>query len=284
MAQRQAEQGKTVLEQPGIFTIKQFQDGTHSLTIHYLDSSSGIQEKAQLTIRITETMFNKFKQALVGDARITLRKDGTTDAFQPEELARALLDGKFSGDYDLRKAIDDQALPGIGSPQLKEVLRRKLQSSGVYENTLTSLTQWFQQLRPESPQPTEEMTSNFKFNVSREEVTIQIHLEENTRSIRVPGPNGELRSVTIFPEVVTLRLNEFVMDGLDNHDPETILRAIETQIKASALGPLRELGFEGNDALRKASQLAMRILGSEGERTELASSLSTQLSKTLRES
>ncbi|MFH1785889.1 MAG: hypothetical protein ABH842_05665 [Candidatus Micrarchaeota archaeon] len=282
MAQKQAEGAKTVLEQPGVFAIKKLQDGGYSLTVHYLDSSSGMQERAQQTIRITETMFNKFRQALAGDARITLRKNGTIEPFQPEELARALIGNKFMGDYNLGKTLDDQAVPRAISPQLKERIRGKLQSSGIYENALIGLTQWFEQIQSEIPGAT--IPAGFKLSVGRDEVTVTLRLDDNNRSVRVVNQDGETRSIAVLPEVITLRLNEFVIDGLDNHDPETILRAVEMQIKACAMVPLRDLGFEGNDTLRKASQLATRILGSEDERTDLASQLGREISRTLRES
>ena len=170
-----------------------------------------MQEKAQLTLKITETMFDKFKQALAGDARITLRKNGTIDAFQPEELARSLIGGKFPGVYDLRKSIEEQALPRIGSLQLMEALRRKLQSSEVYENALTGLTQWFQQLRPETSEAPK-LPTGFSFEAGSEEVTIKIRLDDSTRSIKVADANGASHSVVILPEVLTLRLNQFLWE------------------------------------------------------------------------
>lgn len=291
MAQAQKESAQTILEQPGVFSIKKLTDGGYALTVHYTDTSSGAAEKVQVTINITETMFNKFKQALAGENRITLRKDGTTDAFKPAELAKALIENKFTGDYNIGKAFEDQAMPRGGSPQLKERLRAKLRESELYKNTATALTEWFKQLAPKTQEKQEEQShagsgkviqgEGFRLEIGNGEAKIFFELDERSRSTRAVGENGEMRTIQVLPPGFNITLNQFVVGSLDDYKQETILSAVESIVLQHAFKKLSEEGFKGNDRLIRARAIVQRVIGTEEERTKIAIELSSELGQAL---
>lgn len=268
MAQTQIGAETTIAKGDG-FLVQKLNNGNVRLTLSYLDVFSGAAledaRREQITLTIPKNKVDYFMKVLAGEGRMYLKKNGTTEPFSPEELARALItEGKGIGSFKIRKNILKKFI-GFGSSKgLRRTIERKMGPSGVYNNAEKALVALFRKLQRQIlREKSRKIIEGKRFSIEVEitaEATVKIKLD-----------NGEQKELGLESPEIEVKLNRFNAGDLRKMGAPQLERLIAQKVlHVVEKGLKRELGEYAQNPTVYQGRLR-RMRGRLGKRIKLAS-------------